>query len=194
MKNARKTISEKRRQLNPIEKGATDEIINLRLYELFKEDFNRSKAVLCYYPLSDEIKLISTYEKLLADDFPLFFPKTYPDGSMEFYRITDLSSQLKEGAFHVMEPTNFSEKYNYEDIPFNQTFMITPGLIFDESCHRMGFGKGFYDRFLSEKSGIIKCAAAYDLQVLPEIPVNSWDVPMDIVITEKRIFYRAVML
>ena len=194
MKNARKTILEKRQQLSHSDKAACDKIINANIYKLFSEDFHRSKAVLCYYPLKDEVNLIDTYEELLSDGYALFFPKTYPDGSMEFYRVKDLLTQLTEGAFHVMEPVDFSEKYDYSTYEYNQTFMIAPGLIFDESCHRMGFGKGFYDRFLSDKNGIIKCAVAYDFQILPEIPMNPWDVPMDIIITPERTFYRAVML
>lgn len=180
--------------MSALEKSNLDAKLCYILYKLISEEYDRTNAFLCYYPLADEINLLPLYEMLLADEYTLYFPKTADDLSMEFYRIQNLDSDLKEGAFHVMEPIDSSDIYDHSKAEYNHTFMILPGSVFDESCHRMGYGKGYYDRYLSEKDGIIKCAPAYDFQVLEEIPSQPHDVPMDMVITPTAIFYQAVML
>jgi 5-formyltetrahydrofolate cyclo-ligase len=65
--------------------------------------------------------------------------------------------------------------------------LIIPGIVFDLQGNRLGYGKGYYDRFLSLRKIKYIIALAYELQVINQIPNNEHDIPVDIIITEKRI-------
>lgn len=95
--------------------------------------------------------------------------------------ITSLDT-LKKGAYGIYEPTEILS------VPVNtiETVLI-PGIAFSKSGDRLGFGKGYYDRFLSEFQGT-KIGICYDFQILDTIPITSHDVKMDLIITEKRIY------
>lgn len=73
--------------------------------------------------------------------------------------------------------------------------VIVPGIVFDPSGYRVGFGKGFYDRFLKTFTGI-SVGVAYDFQVMDQVPRDDWDVPVDWLFTDKRAYdckrYRVV--
>ena len=66
------------------------------------------------------------------------------------------------------------------------TLMVMPGLAFDKERHRIGYGKGYYDSYLSEHEIKQKVALAFDFQVLDNIPFKDYDINPDLIITEKR--------
>jgi len=66
--------------------------------------------------------------------------------------------------------------------------MIMPGVAFDKKKHRIGYGKGFYDKFLSEHEIEHKIALAFDFQILDSIPFDEYDIMPDMIITEKNIY------
>lgn len=93
--------------------------------------------------------------------------------------------ELESSFFNLFEP----KKEKIEEIsPINLEVIIIPGIAFDRSGNRIGFGKGYYDRFLKKvKPGALKIAMAYDFQVLKDLPTDSFDVNMDMIITDKEI-------
>ena len=101
------------------------------------------------------------------------------------FKINNLTKDLSKSTFGVMEPKhNLLEKANIEDIDL----IIVPGVVFDVHCNRIGFGAGYYDRFLSKKSkNTLAIGVAYDYQIIDEVPTDEHDVPLDFIITEKRI-------
>ena len=103
------------------------------------------------------------------------------------YKITNLISDLNKSTFGVMEPKHdLLEKANIDEIDL----IIVPGVVFDEHCNRIGFGAGYYDRFLSEKlENTPAIGIAYDYQIIDKIPTGEYDVPLDFIITEKRIIF-----
>ena len=92
------------------------------------------------------------------------------------------SDKLKRGAYGIPEPVS-CVKADINDIDA----ALIPGVAFDAMGGRMGFGKGYYDRFLERFSGT-KIGICYDFQIFDRIPVLPHDVSMDIIITEKRIY------
>lgn len=90
--------------------------------------------------------------------------------------------ELTDGAYGIKEPKNIITA-NIADIDA----AIIPGLAFSESGDRIGFGMGYYDRFLQEYSGI-KIGICYDFQIFDSLPAEKQDIKMDIIITEKRIY------
>lgn len=103
------------------------------------------------------------------------------------FKITNLTSDLTKSTFGVMEPKHeLLEKANIEDIDL----IIVPGVVFDNHCNRIGFGAGYYDRFLPKKSkNTPAIGIAYDYQVIDSIPTSEYDVPLDFIVTEKRIIF-----
>lgn len=103
------------------------------------------------------------------------------------YVINNLTTDLTKSTFGVMEPKhNLLKQANIENIDL----IIVPGVVFDMNCNRIGFGAGYYDRFLPKKSeSTTTIGIAYDYQIIDKIPTNDYDVPLDFIITEKRIIY-----
>lgn len=106
------------------------------------------------------------------------FPKVHSKESMEFYEVTDIS-KLHKGAFGISEPE--------ECLPVmrKKGLMLLPGLAFDRQNNRMGYGAGYYDRYLSQfdLQHFYKVGLCYDFQLQKEIPVNDMDVPLNQVIS-----------
>ena len=103
------------------------------------------------------------------------------------FKINNLTNDLTKSTFGIMEPKhNLLEKANIENIDL----IIVPGVAFDEHCNRIGFGAGYYDRFLPRKTkNTPTIGIAYDYQLIDTIPQGVYDVPLDFIITEKRIVY-----
>ncbi len=103
------------------------------------------------------------------------------------FEISNLTNDLTKSTFGVMEPKHdLLKEANIDNIDL----IIVPGVVFDMHCNRIGFGAGYYDRFLPKKSNTTTTIGiAYDYQVVDKIPTNEYDVPLDLVITEKRIIY-----
>lgn len=136
-----------------------------------------AKVIYCYYPLGKEVNLLPLAAKLLKAGKQVAFPRTRGE-NMEFYPVTSLEN-FKEGAFHIMEPTGQSPLQ--EEAPL----VLVPGLSFDLKKNRMGYGRGFYDRYFARFPKSRKIGVAYQFQIVKELPTDIYDIPMDWVITEE---------
>ncbi|MGH4124163.1 MAG: 5-formyltetrahydrofolate cyclo-ligase [Clostridium sp.] len=105
------------------------------------------------------------------------------------FEINNLTKDLTKSSFGIMEPKHdILEKANTCDIDL----IIVPGVVFDEDCNRIGFGAGYYDRFLPKRvKNTSTIGIAYDYQVINKIPTGVYDVPLDFIITEKRIITKS---
>ena len=99
---------------------------------------------------------------------------------MTFYRLEDFS-QLKPGYFGIPEPEE-GEAAEWED-----ALIIMPGVAFDRENHRVGYGGGFYDRFLEKHPGLTRMALAFGFQILESVPAESTDICPEIIVTEEEI-------
>lgn len=97
---------------------------------------------------------------------------------MIFYEITSMDD-LEPGYFGILEPKEGLAKATGED-----GLMIMPGVAFDPFRHRVGYGGGFYDRYLSVHTKHSTAALAFEFQMLEEVPVEPTDLLPDVVITE----------
>ncbi len=143
-----------------------------------KEKF---KKIGVYSPQSWEVNLWDLWEWGLKAEWELFFPKI--EGNfLSYLRVTDLENQLCEGAFGIKEPVG-KEKEDIENIDL----FVFPGIAFSRNGVRIGRGKGYVDRTFSGKNKI-KVGVCYHFQLFDFIQGDQWDVKMDFIITEKRIF------
>ena len=102
---------------------------------------------------------------------------------MDFYLISEYT-QLAPGAMNILEPTAYCEKITV--FPEN-TLMIMPGVAFDENLNRVGYGGGYYDRFLDKHPDLNIIAVGYELQLCESIPTEPTDYRPHMLITEKKI-------
>ena len=142
-----------------------------RLRPLLRE----AKVVMAYYSLPDEVATHVLIDELVAEGKTVLLPKVLDDTTMELRRYTG-PQDLCEGAYHIMEPVGRP----FADLSQIDVALI-PGIAFDAQGHRLGRGKGYYDRFLSlvNTQTIGLC---FDFQKVVEVPVDAHDVAVDKVV------------
>jgi 5-formyltetrahydrofolate cyclo-ligase len=139
-------------------------------------------SILFFAPLPDELDVWPLLEKLLRAKkicaLPAFDPATQLYSAR---RVRNLETDIFTGKFGISEPL-----LACEEVPLHQfDLVLVPGMAFDLSGHRLGRGRGFYDRILSAASGI-KCGVAYDFQLLETIPVEPHDARVNFIFTPNR--------
>ena len=144
--------------------------------------FQQAERILAYAPLGNEVDIRPVIEEGWRQNKRIAFPKVFGD-TMKYFEISDFS-KLEEGTFHVMEPK--------EDYPvdWEEALVLVPGVAFDRQGNRMGYGKGYYDRFFKGKTDCVKVGVAYELQVANHLPTEENDLPMEYLVTEKGVWKR----
>ncbi len=151
----------------------------------------RANNILLYSNFGSEVRTDEFLQSCLADGKKVYYPKTNSsDNSMDFYQITSLVD-LNTGNYGIREPYGFERVYTKKDVTgVSDTLMIVPGLVFSNYGYRIGYGKGYYDRYLQRFPEIFKCGVAYELQMQEAIPFDSFDEVMDSIVTEGRLWIR----
>lgn len=137
--------------------------------------FQLAEKVLMYHSLPDEVDT-KRFLKKWKEKKQFFLPRV---NGVNLELLPYDESRLEIGSFHIEEPVG-DNTYPVEDIEL----IVVPGVAFDRSGHRLGRGKGFYDRLL-QTAKAIKIGVGYEFQLVDQIPAEKHDIPMDIVITEK---------
>ena len=142
------------------------------------DEWQSAKTVLLYASLPGEVVTDLLFEDAFRSGRTVAVPNV-TGSEIVFSRITSMSD-LSEGTFRIPEPR--------EIVPFDfeQPLIVLPGVAFDVTGNRVGYGRGFYDRYLSAHPGLKNCAVADDFSVFPQILADEWDVRTDCLITEKR--------
>ena len=148
-----------------------------RLKELFTqtEQYKNAKTIYGYLPYNQEVRTIPMLEQALAEGKRVAVPKVYGD-EMRFLYIDDLS-RVEKGYAGIPEPI--------DDGPVAEdptALVLMPGLAFDRMGHRIGYGGGFYDKFLSAEPDHPTLALCYGFQMLDELPTEEFDIPVDCVL------------
>lgn len=178
-KNIRKSIIAKR-DLKKEENSLNDSKIFNNLISL--NSYKRAKKVFIYIGFGSEINTKSLIEIMLKEGKEVFVPKVLEE-EMIALKITSLNN-LIESKFKILEPVG--EKSDIDGEEFD--LIIMPGVAFDRSGNRIGYGKGYYDKYLKDvKSDIKKIALAYELQLIEEIETEEHDLKVDSIITENEI-------
>ena len=141
--------------------------------------FKDAKKIGLYYPIGSEILTQDIIQELISKGKEVFLPKVMGE-NMEFRKIKDFSS-LESGNFDIMEPKEDCEVDNYLDIIVVPTVGISPAGV------RLGYGHGFYDKFL-EKKDAVTISLTLEKQIIKNIPKSEQDISIDWIITEDRMF------
>lgn len=144
--------------------------------------FQQAEKILAYAPLGNEVDIRSVIEEGWRQQKRIAFPKVFGE-TMRYFEISSFS-ELEEGTFHVMEPVETNP------IDWEEALVLVPGVAFDFQGNRMGYGKGYYDRFLEGKPDCKKLGVAYEVQVADQLPREENDLPMEYLVTEKGVWKR----
>ena len=136
-------------------------------------------TILMYHSLPDEVNTHSALDQLLAMGKKVFLPKVVSDTEMTIHEYTGVDSLQPSEPYGILEPTT----PELSIINCQLSIAIVPGMAFDRQGYRLGRGKGYYDRFLSQIPNIYKIGVCFPFQMLESIPSESTDVVMDEVIT-----------
>jgi 5-formyltetrahydrofolate cyclo-ligase len=176
----RKSIKRRLRELDPAVRAEKSAIIQEKLVS--SEVFRKSRVVMFYVPLPEEVDTREAIKWALEQGKKVAVPYiTSKEGVMipsEIFSLEDLES----GPFGIYQPkTTMISKVPLEEIDL----VVVPAIAFDRQNRRLGRGKGYYDRFLSDKacSGAVTVGLAFDLQVLQNLPSDEHDIPVSSVIT-----------
>ena len=148
--------------------------------------YQNAKTILLYRAVRGEVSLEPLIQFAEADGKRIAYPLCISESQMEA-RIPVDENGWHPGAFHIPEPVpEHSDLVPPEEIDL----VISPLTAFDESCMRMGMGAGYYDRYLPKCTNAEVMGAAFEAQKTGKVPAETWDVPLDAVITEKERYLR----
>ena len=166
----RNEIKQKKRAMTQEQIVAASEKLAQLLYA--SEAYRQAKSIYGYLPYNQEVRTTPMLEQAQRDGKRVAVPKCY-GSEMKFIWLDDMS-RVEKGYCGIPEPI--------EDGPIADdptALVLMPGLAFDPEGHRIGYGGGFYDKFLENEPGHPKLALCYEFQMLPELETQAHDIPVD---------------
>ena len=164
--------------MSPEQRESHSREIEKRLFLL--TEFREASLVMFFASFRSEINTLPMIRHALEAGKRVILPKV-KGGDLALFEIRDFDRDTAPGAWLIPEPR--------EDAPAvisDVDLMIIPGLAFDENGNRLGYGAGFYDRILPRyKHKTV--ALAFEIQIVPKIPVSPHDIPVHAIVTEKRV-------
>lgn len=147
------------------------------------KEFENADYIFTYSALFDEVDLTSVIQKSFELGKKVALPKIIIEtSSMIFSEITQIDyDELEKGYCGIKEPDKEPLEINHLD---GNVLVLTPGRAFTLDGRRLGRGKGFYDRYFNQisKKEVKKMGVCFDLQIVTELPVDSFDVQMDLIV------------
>ena len=170
-----------RRQIQQIKRQFTPqqlEELSLLVISSLRPLLAEAQTIMAYYSLPDEVNTHALIDELVAEGKTVLLPKVMGADTMELRRYTG-RADLQEGAYHILEPVGEP----FTDLAAIDLILV-PGLAFDAAGHRLGRGRGYYDRFLHSKNRpyCVKIGVCFDFQKVDEVPVDVHDIAMDKVV------------
>lgn len=169
----RSQIRDKKRQMSENQISSASERLGKLL--LASELYKQAKTIYGYLPYNQEVRTVPMLQQALLDGKRVAVPKVYGD-EMRFIYLSDFSL-VSKGYAGIPEPI--------ADAPVADdptALVLMPGLAFDPMGHRIGYGGGFYDRFLAKEPNHPTLALCYAFQMLPKLETESFDIPVDCVL------------
>lgn len=172
----RKEMLVKRNSLSDEEANRFSEEITKRILNV--THVKEAKTIAVYIVKGSEVRTKELIAELLKRNIEILVPVTMDEEKIEFYRFVSFD-ELIAGRFGILEPKTKIKPSREPDV------VIVPGVAFDLDLHRLGYGKGYYDR-LFKKLKTFKIGICYEMQVVEKIPKHEHDQRLDLTITEQR--------
>ena len=174
----RKQVLNKRFSLTPEQRRAASAEIEARLFGL--PEFRAATTVMFYASFQSEVETHHMIRRALAEGKQVVLPRV-KGKDLELLEIKNFDRDVAPGAWGILEPEG-GRPAQLKDIGF----IVLPGAAFDERGNRIGYGAGFYDKLLPLYKGRT-AALAFELQLVSAVPAAFHDIPVQKIITEKRI-------
>lgn len=149
-------------------------------------EYEEAHNILLYADYRHEVMTREIFDDAVLRKKKVYFPKSNTDCTMDFYQVVSVK-QLESGYKGIKEPV-VDERYLYHHNRKEDTLIIVPGVAFDMNGYRVGYGKGFYDRFLQDKRQMTVMGLCFSSQIVEEIPHDQYDIHMDKIVTEEIIY------
>ncbi len=171
---------ELRQSIRAKKRAMTEEEIvsrSAKLSELFLASaaYRNAKTIYGYLPYNQEVRTVPMLEQAMKDGKRVAVPKCYGE-EMRFIYMDDLS-KVEKGYANIPEP--IADEPVADD---KTALVLMPGMAFTKSGDRMGYGGGFYDKFLASEPDHPTLALCYDFQMVESLPTEEYDIPVDCVL------------
>lgn len=177
-KELRREYKARRAELDKAQKERFDAIICDNIVSL--DCFKAAHTLLTYAPIASEIDINPIAAEALRLGKSVAYPVCDTDSStLTFRYISDLS-ELVCGSYSIPEPPEYADIFRDNE----SAICIVPALAIDKQGFRLGYGKGYYDRFLTNFSGIA-ISALYSDFIANELPRDKYDIPIELIVTER---------
>lgn len=181
----RTRILEKRKNLTEAEVAEKSEAILQKV--LKTPEYMEADNILLYADYNHEVMTRGIFEDAIMRKKRVYFPKSDKlTNSMVFYQTVSVK-QLEKGFMGIPEPKE-NLQLSYKFHADEDTLVILPGVAFDTRGFRLGYGKGYYDKFLSNRRQLSTMALAFACQIVDELPSEKHDIKMDKIVTEEIIY------
>lgn len=188
----RRQVLEERGGLTEEERQRKSSLIVNRIIPILEEleSLRAGGSLFTYMPFGNEADISPVMDWCLNEGIPVVVPRTIKEPKrLQLHRIYG-RDELVSGVWGIMEPSGTAPLAKAEQI----AAVLVPGVAFDRTGGRIGYGGGYYDRLLADFSSAglrpLLLAAAFDLQLRPGIPMESHDVKMDRIVTESVCYHR----
>ena len=174
--------SEIRKKILKLRKQTSSQNLDINFHyilKILKKEKVKGKIIGGYYPFNYEINEMKILNKFEKQNYIITLPKIKKNFQMDFFNWST-KDPLAVNKYGIPEPT--SKKIKYPNI------LLVPLVAFDSNLNRVGYGGGFYDRYIKrikKNQKIITIGLAYSFQKIKKIPVNKYDNKLDFIITEK---------
>ncbi|MBR3979314.1 MAG: 5-formyltetrahydrofolate cyclo-ligase [Oscillospiraceae bacterium] len=169
----RQQIKEKKKAMTEAEIESASNVLAEKFYA--SAQYQNANTIYGYLPYNQEVRTVPILQRALSDGKRVAVPKVYGE-EMRFIYLTDLS-QVEKGYCGIPEPV--ADGPVADD---RTALVLMPGLAFDPAGHRIGYGGGFYDKFLSSEPEHPTVALCYGFQVFPRLETEEFDIPVDCVL------------
>ena len=168
-----------RTNMTPDQKAQLDKALTENFVST--SEYKSADVLLAFVSKDIEVNTTEIIKRAFEDGKKVAVPKCRTEETlMDFYYIKSFDDLVK-GAYNIMEP---DEEKCEKLTDFSQGLCMVPGLVFDRDGYRLGFGKGYYDRFLGDFKGV-SVGVCYSRCTENQLPRGYYDKPVDLVVTEK---------
>ena len=172
-----------RKKFLKIRKKNFDRNIKINYHNFIKPFFKDKKNIVGgYFPVNYEIDCLNILKRLEKKKFRIALPIIKKNNSMEFYQYS-FNDPLKINKYGIPEP--ISKRI------INPDYLIVPLVAFDKNLYRLGYGGGYYDRYLEKakkRKKILSIGFAFSFQKFNRLPIGPFDQKLDVIITERKIY------
>lgn len=177
--NARDSL--KKEQKEKFDRIITEKIVN-------SEEFINARKVIVFASVGSEFDTGGLINRCRILNKSVFYPKcTDKKGNMKFFEVKS-DADLQKGLYSIPEPKETCKEYEFS----KNDIIIIPALSVDRNFYRLGYGGGYYDRFLKDFDGIGICPCYGEL-LTDKLPTDEFDMKVDIIVTESGIYKREVI-